>query len=224
MAERLADRRRYKRYEVEGIQGNIRKFSDLNVTNVSIGGIAIETINRLDIDKEYTFKIEDKNSFINIKGCSVWSVLSQAEDKATGNLIPIYMTGIKFMDILNERVNMLMNFIEENRMATSERRLRGTRFKVTTSENVKICYPYRYDVKRISLSGMEMMTEQPLTPGSQHEMELILNKKVLNINGRITNCKEVSSRKFVRYKVGIAFIEVTDTDRQTLKSFLDPLK
>lgn len=224
MAKRLVERRKHKRYNVEGVQVSIHSLSDLNVTNISIGGMAIETASRLDIDREYTFRIKDRDAFINLKGCSIWSFLGQTEEENTGNLIPIYKTGMKFTDLLNGRANTLLNFIEENKMSTSERRLRGTRFKVANSENIKICYPYKYDVRKISFSGMEMEAEQPFTPGSRQDMELTLDNKILQVRGRITHCKEIPSRNFVRYKMGIEFVEISDKERELLRSFLSSLQ
>jgi len=220
MAESLTERRKHKRYSVERVQGSIHSLSDLNVTDISIGGMAIETAGRLDINREYTFKIKDKDALINLKGCSVWSFLGQIEEKSTGSLIPVYRTGVKFTDLLNGRANILLNFIEDNKMSTSERRLRGTRFKVANSENIKICYPYKYNVRKISFSGMEMEAEQPLTPGTRQDMELVLDNKVLNVKGRVIHCKEVPSRNFVRYKMGIEFVEISDKDSEVLGSFL----
>ncbi len=224
MAEKLAERRKHKRHNVEGVQGSIHSLSDLNLTDISIGGMAIETAGRLDIDREYTFRVRDKDASINLKGCSVWSFLGQTEEKGTGSLIPIYRTGIKFTDLLDERANIVLNFIEENKMSTSERRLRGIRFKVANSENIKICYPYKYNVRKISFSGMEMEALQPFTPGSSQDMELLLDNKVLNVRGRIIHCKEISSRNSVRYRMGIEFVEISDKEMEILGSFLSNLQ
>ncbi|MFH1703353.1 MAG: PilZ domain-containing protein [Nitrospirota bacterium] len=224
MAEKLTERRKHKRNNVEEVYGSIYSLSDLNLTDISIGGMAIETVGRLDIDREYTFRVRDKDASINLKGCSVWSFLGQTEEKSTGSLIPLYRTGIKFTDLLDERANIVLNFIEENKMSTSERRLRGIRFKVANSENIKICYPYKYNVRKISFSGMEMEAEQPFTPGSRQDMELLLDNKVLNVRGRIIHCKEISSRNSVRYKMGIEFVEISDKESELLRSFLSNLQ
>jgi hypothetical protein len=113
-----------------------------------------------------------------------------------------------------------LNFIEENKLSTSERRLRGIRFKVANSENIKICYPFKYDVNKISFSGMEMEGEKPFTPGTNQDMGLVLDNKVLNVRGRIVHCKEVPSGNFVKYKMGVEFIEMSDKDGEILGSFL----
>ena len=220
MADRLAEKRKHKRYNVEGVQGSVYSMSDLDLTDISIGGMAIETTGRLDIDREYTFRVKDKNASISLKGCSVWSFLGQIEEKGTRSLIPIYRTGIKFTDLLDERANILLNFIDENKMSTSERRLRGIRFKVANSENIKICYPYKYDVKKISFSGMEMEAEKPFTPGTREDMEIVFDNKALNVKGRIVHCKEIPVRNFVKYKMGVEFVEISDKDKEVLGSFL----
>ncbi|NWF52292.1 MAG: hypothetical protein HXY47_04340, partial [Nitrospirae bacterium] len=57
MADSLEERRKYKRYNVEGMQGYLYMLSELVIKNISIGGMAIETEKRLDIEREYSFKI-----------------------------------------------------------------------------------------------------------------------------------------------------------------------
>jgi hypothetical protein len=224
MTDSLAERRKHKRYKVEGLQGYLYILSDLVITNISIGGMAIETEKRLDIDREYIFRIRNGGAFTSIKGRSVWSFLGQVEEKHTGNLIPIYKTGIMFTDLLDSRGETVLNFIDKNKMSTSERRLRGTRFKVIDSENIKICYPCKYDVKGISLSGMEMETEHPISADTSHDLELIFDSRKLNLKGRVIHCKEVSTLNTVRYKIGVEFIGVLDKDIKILKSFLQTLK
>jgi hypothetical protein len=82
MAEELAERRKHKRYNAEEVYGSIYSLSDLNVTDISIGGMAIETAGRLDIDREYSFRVRDKDASINLKGCSVWPLTDR--EKSTG--------------------------------------------------------------------------------------------------------------------------------------------
>lgn len=224
MSENLIERRKHKRYNVEGIKGYLYILSDLVITNISIGGMAIETEKRLDIDREYTFKVKDGGSSISLKGRSVWSFLGQAEEKDTGNLIPVYKTGIMFTDLIDSRVETLLSFIDENKTITSERRLRGTRFRVTNSENVKIFYPCGYDVRKISLSGMEMEAEQPFTPGTVQNIELTFDSNIINLKGRVIHCKEITSVNTVRYKMGVAFVEIPDKEKKFLKSFLKTCK
>jgi hypothetical protein len=224
MADRSAERRSHKRYNVEGVCGNVHYLSDLNIINISIDGAAIETTKRLDVNREYRFKIDYKGTPLCVRGLVVWSQLIHSEKKESGELIPIYRAGVKFVDIMDKRANTLMSFIEDNKVRTTERRLGGVRCKIATPQNIKIGYPYGYDVKMISLSGMEIETEHPLDPASMHDMELVLNEKVLNIIGRITNCVEVASENLTKYSMGVEFVEISDEEKKLVKLFLDTLE
>ncbi len=50
-----------------------------------------------------------------MKGKVVWAILVSKVDKNTGAITPVYRAGIRFTDTLNEKANMLIKFIEENR-------------------------------------------------------------------------------------------------------------
>jgi c-di-GMP-binding flagellar brake protein YcgR len=223
MIDGLGERRKHKRYDVEGVRGNVHYLSDLNIMNISVDGAAIETTKRLEVNREYRFKIDYKGTPLCVKGLVVWSQLIYSEKKQSGELIPVYRSGVKFIDIMDKKANTLLSFIEENKMKTSERRLGGVRCKITAPQHIKVGYPYGYDVKKISLSGMEIETEHPFDPASMHNMELLLNEKVLNITGRIINCVEGPSENFTKYSMGVEFVEISEEDRVVLESFLDTL-
>jgi hypothetical protein len=217
------EKRRQKRYPVTGLQGNVLYPSDLEVLNISIDGAAIEMSKRLDLNREYTLRIKYKDTILNLKGRVVWSILSYREDKDSKEIIPVYRAGIRFTDTLHEKTNILLNFIDENKIRTFEKRLAGVRFNIATSENIKIDYPYKYNVEMISLSGMLVETEYPFELNSRFNMQLFLNGNVLNIIGRIVNCAGIESESGTKYEVGIEFIEMPDSDRRLLKDFLDTL-
>jgi len=218
------DKRRHKRYPVEGIHGNVLYPSDLQILNISIDGAAIETTKRLDLNREYTLRIKYKGAILNLKGRVVWSILGYRENKDSNEIIPVYRAGVRFVDIMSEKANILLKFIDDNKVKTFEKRLTGVRFNIATSENVKIDYPYKYDVEKLSLSGMLIQTECPLELDSRFNMQLFLNGEALNITGRIVNCNEIKSESGIKYEVGIEFTEMSDSDRKQLSDFLDTLK
>jgi hypothetical protein len=222
MAGRYVERRRHKRYQVEGVSGNVHYLSDLNIVNISLDGAAIETTKRLEVNREYRFKIDYKGTPLCVKGSVVWSQLIHSDKKETGELIPVYRSGVKFIDIMDKKANTLLSFIEENKERTSERRLGGVRCKVASPQNIKVGFPYGYEVKMISLSGMEIETEHPLAPGSLHDMELSLNGEVLNITGKIITCTEIASENIIKYSMGVEFVEISD--KEMLKHFLNTLE
>ena len=216
------ERRRHKRHSVDGVRGNVCYLADLKIINISVDGAAIETMKRLDVNREYSFKIDYKDTPLSVKGLVVWSQLIQAEKTETGDVIPIYRSGLKFLDTLDEKTITLMSFIEDTKVRTPERRL-GVRCKITSPQNIKVGFPYEYVVKKISLSGMEIETEHPLDPGSTHDMEIVLDEEVLNLTGRIVTCVEVSSGNAEKYHMGVEFIEISDINKESLNRFINAL-
>ncbi|OGW54298.1 MAG: hypothetical protein A2Y81_07795 [Nitrospirae bacterium RBG_13_43_8] len=218
------EKRRNKRYNAAGVRGNVRFLADLKLVNISIDGAAIETSKRLDLNREYKFMIDYKGTPLEARGLVVWSQLVQAEKTKEGDVVPIYRSGVKFLDILDEKTIGLMNFIDDNRVRTPERRLGGVRCKIATHQNITVGHPYEYLVKKISLSGMEIETEHALDPESRHEMELTLDDKVLTITGRVVTCAKVSSEKTVKYDMGVEFLEMPADVRALLSHFIYTLE
>src|SRR4030043_1964313 len=224
MPKRKKEERRHKRYIVDGIQGNVLYPADLEILNISIEGAAIETTKWLDLNREYTLKVKSKDIVLNLRGRIVWAVLTSKEKKGSGEVIPVYRAGVRFTDTLSEKTTRLINFIEENKIRTLEKRLVGVRFKIANTQNVQIDYPYKYEVKKMSLSGMLVETEYALDLNSNYDMELFLNENVLNILGRVAYCEKFDSNDVIKYNIGMEFVGMSDNDRGILKEFLTTLE
>ena len=224
MKEGFVERRRCKRHAVKGIRGNVRFLTDLKLIDISVSGAAIETKKRLDVNREYNFKIDHKGIPLNVKGLVVWSLLIRSDKTEAGDLVPIYRSGVKFIDSLDEKTTALVSFIEEGKVRTLDRRVGGVRCKITTPQNIKVGYPCEYVVKKISLSGMEIETEHPIDSALRHEMKLILNEEVLTLTGRVVTRTEVPSENGTKYHMGVEFIEISDKDEELLRHFLDTLR
>ena len=126
---------------------------------------------------------------------------------------------------LNKKVKqVVMDYIEENRIKTLGKRLGGVRFKIAQTDNIKIDLPYRYAVKKISLSGMLAETEYALEIDSHHDIELFLNEHMVKIVGRVANCEPIRLHDITKYDIGIEFIKISDNDSEILKSYLDTLE
>jgi hypothetical protein len=224
MKEKDGNQRRNKRHVVEGIEGNVLYTSDIEVLNLSIDGAAIETTKRLELNRTYTFKMKYHDSFISLKGCVVWAMLVSKLDKNTGAVSPVYRAGIRFADTLSEKANMLLEFIEDNRIKKRENRLGGVRFNIFSKEHMKVDLPHEYKVIKISLSGMLVETEFSLVIESRYNIELFINNHNLKIVGRVVYSKEVVVDNAVKYDIGIEFFEISEDDERILQEFLDTLE
>jgi hypothetical protein len=220
MSFREKERRKHKRFIVNGIHGNVLFPSDMEILNISMDGAAIETTKRLDINREYTFKIKCKNAVLNLRGLVVWSILTYRERKGSKEIIPLYRGGIRFTDALNEKADLLLKFIEENKIRKLEKRLSGVRFKIAAPENIELDYTCKYEVKMMSLSGMLIEIENPLDLNSRYDIELFINENVLKVEGRVANCTEIKTESGAVYDIGIEFVKLPDNDKELLKKFL----
>ncbi|MBM4128928.1 MAG: PilZ domain-containing protein [Nitrospira sp.] len=224
MTEGFAERRRHKRFIVNGVSGNVFYPSDLNVINISMGGAAIETTKSLEVNREYPFKIFFNGATLNLKANVVWSILTHSEKVGSGEVIPVYTVGLEFTNVFSDEARLLHKFISKNAIKKSERRLKGIRWVFPTSDSFQMEYHYRYDVKKISLSGMFIEFERPLSTDNIYNMQLLIDENVLNFVGRVANCIEIESEKSIRYGIGIEFKEMSEKDRGVLKSFIDTLE
>jgi hypothetical protein len=222
MAEN-SENRRHPRYIVEDIHGNVLYTSDIEVLNISVDGAAIETPRRLEVNREYTFRINCKDISLNLKGNVVWALLTTRSKKDTQASVPVYRAGIKFTDVLSEKAKALLKYIEENREKRTGTRLGGIRFNIANAKNITIGLPRKYSVKKISLSGMLVEAEYPLSLDDQYDIELFLNGSAIAIVGRIAYCRKIDAH-LSQYDIGIEFVTLTDSDREVLQHFLGTLE
>jgi hypothetical protein len=221
MAEN-SENRRHPRYIVEDIQGNVLYTSDIEVLNISVDGAAIETARRLEVNREYSFRINYKDISLNLKGSVVWALLTSRSKKDTQFSVPIYRAGIKFTDVLSEKAEALLKFIEENKEKKAGTRLGGIRFTIANAKNITVDVARKYSVKKISLSGMLVEAEYPLSLDDQYDIELFLNGDAIAIVGRIAYCRKIDAHRS-KYDIGIAFVTLTDSDKELLQHFLGTL-
>ncbi len=222
MFDHKEDKRRHKRSKVEGLYGNMLSSADFNIVNISIDGAAIETTKRLNIDRKYALKIMHQEKVLNLRGVVVWSVLSHTETKATGEVVPVYKAGIKFTNVLNDKSSDLLKFIYQNKTDAGEKRLL-VRFWIKKVDNAVLDYPCEYNIKRISLSGMLIETEDFFVADYKCDLEIFLNKRIILVAGRVVNCKELMREDAVKYEIGMEFLKMSSEDRNFLKQFLDSL-
>ncbi|MBI4823863.1 MAG: PilZ domain-containing protein [Nitrospirae bacterium] len=215
----MDDKRRHKRFTVEGIHGNMLFISDIHIINISLGGAAIETSRRLRIGTEYTIKLDDKGRSISFKGLVVWAVLKEGKKSAHGEVIPVYRAGIEFRTIVSEKLEELVTFIDGHKKA-DEGRLKGLRFKIHGPERAVLDYIYSYTVKKLSLGGMLIESSDEFKLDETYSMEIFLpHDKAIRFSGRIAHC-QLAEGLPIHYDIGIEFTELKEEDKSSLEEFI----
>lgn len=218
------NKRKYERFSVSGLSGNTLFASDVKIHNISLGGMAVETERRLTIGREYALKLKDGERTVVIKGVIVWSIISDIKMSPNGDSVPVYQAGVQFTNVLSENAQALVDFLERHKTG-AESRLGGVRFRIDP-DNAKatLDVPFGYTVKKISLSGMLIETEQQFNIDDRFEMELTLpTGGSFKFAGRVASNNAVKGEKASMYNVGIEFSDMTEENRKSLKEFVEGL-
>lgn len=221
----MEERRRYPRITVEGISGRMFSAEKAKVLNISLGGMAIEISKRLEINREYSIKLESKDDRFEFRGRVVWASLVGSLRGHEEDILPVYQAGLKFVDLFDEKAQKLIEFIEKHRAGDSkfEDRIEGLRFKVKSLEGVIIDYPRNYKVKIISLGGMLIELPEAFEINKVFPMEIIFPDGMkIELRGRVASCLPNEKNKNI-YDVGIEFIDMKPEDKNKLKELLTSL-
>jgi c-di-GMP-binding flagellar brake protein YcgR len=228
----MQERRKHKRYrtEVMEINGKMMLAKSVKILDISIGGVSFQTEKYLNVGSEYTLKLEGRGKVLNVKGFVVWSILSGSLADSEGNIVPIYKAGMKFVDVSEEKIDEIVNFIEDHKKDVDKQvdlyKPSGNRLFVRIfiedPEKATLNYQGSYKVKNISLGGMLMASEHLLGIESKLPMEMILNEELsIKFLGRIINCILVKEKDTEQYDIRVEFIEMSEKDKEILITFLN---
>jgi len=96
----ILEKRRHKRFRLDLIEinGTLNLANNIEIIDISFGGVAIKVDRRLNIGKEYVFKLGDKGNRIDVKGIVVRCKLSGFEEKYNRDRVSIYTAGMRFLE------------------------------------------------------------------------------------------------------------------------------
>jgi hypothetical protein len=219
----MEDKRRHKRYSVNGLQGDIFNPSEMSVINMNMRGIGVETTKKLEPSGECLIRILCKDTEWDFRGRMVWTLPVKKETKDAGAAVHVYRAGIRFTDLTEEKTECIIRHINGERSTMIERRLSGMRFEVANPGNFKIYLPSKFVIRNISLSGMLIETEDHMARNSHCDMRLPLNGRALNISGRVVHLSNGAPKPHPHQVMGVEFVNVADEDRSALAHFIETL-
>jgi len=226
------EKRRYKRYalDIYDIHGEMLFAKELKILDISIGGISLKTDKRINIDREYTLKIIANDQTLILKGKVMWSLLSENQEGAHGDIIPIYTAGLTFTDVSNEKMEEIIHFIEDHKREKDRQKdiheLSGlrlfTRFQIEAPEETTTLHCYEScEVKKLSLGGMLIESEHPIEIENKVFMELTFPQdKTITFHGRVASSLLIANTVPESYDIGVEFLEMSERDREILAEFI----
>lgn len=217
------NKRRHARFLVEGVQGRMVFASQVDILNLSMGGVAIKADRRLNIGGEYTLKLELAGEAVEIKGVVVWSVMSGAHKAGDADTVPEYSAGLRFRDIFTERVLKLMAFIDRHKVF-EEHRVGGIRFRIDAPGKALLDSPEEYRVRLISRSGMLIETHHDLELERVYPMEVSpAGMEPIRFAGRVASAVALGTDTPQRCEFGIEFLSLPPEDDERLQAFIQEL-
>ena len=230
----MEDTRRYKRYKMDNtnVHGTIIFASYVKINDISVGGMSLTTEKRLTIGNEYALKIQGKDTQVTVKGKVMWSLLSESIVGSSGDVIPIFKTGIKFADLSTDQENEIIKFVETHKKEPNEKidvyslssnRL-FVRFRLKEADQATIQEQDDYRVINISRSGFLIESKQALRLEDKINMQMTLpDNKIISFLGRIVTCTMIKSVESESYEIGMEFIDIAEKDGEALKNFISSL-
>jgi hypothetical protein len=230
----VQEKRRYKRFKVEvkGIKGEMMLAKDVEIIDISVGGILLKSDKRLNPGNEHVIKLKHKDKVVSVRSRVVWSLLSGSHKNLLGELSLIYTAGMQFINVPNEIINEIAHFIEEYKeeedktlsiYISSEHRL-YVRYHIATSEKATLDFNESCKVKQISLSGMLIEGEHAQEIEDRLQMQIFLSEdKPINLLGRVASCLLISDEGPNHFDIGIEFLEMSTQDEVILKAFVNSL-
>lgn len=214
------EKRRHRRYNVEGVRGSLRLSMDATILNLSVDGMALETNSWLSVGRKYSFKLRrDGGEGILLLGEVVWCNLVRTTRDDRGETLPVYRAGIKFDDVLSETAREVRSFIEQNAVVRLDSTRLFGRFRIP-EKGADVALEQDFEVRKISFSGM--LIEADLVPDleSRFRVEIQSESKPVAVAVRVAHVKELDNPEGLRAEIGVEFLDLTDEARNALATLL----
>jgi hypothetical protein len=217
--------RRHTRYDVEGVDGTFLFNLEIDVKNLSVAGMAVQTTRSLSVGRRYVFTISKGDEEIRLAGRVAWCVLGGTRKTAEAESTPLYNAGIQFLDVLTSEAKGLMHLIEENAVLDLDKRIFG-RFRLGAGTAVSVDAALEFEIRRISMSGMlaevqgdagKIATLEEVFP-----IEIAIGGGTFAASGRVAYVNRLPGRTGDdgRVELGVEFNDVTADSRKLLEEFI----
>lgn len=213
------EQRRHKRYEVLDVRGSMAQNLEGELLNMSLTGLAVATRSLLKVGGKCRIRLAHRDLRLGLPAQIQWCRLVHTERTPTGELVPVYHSGLDFREALDGNTRELLTLIESCIVVEMERRLVG-RFKVDLEEPVRLRTSYEFEVRRISLSGMKIETGFVPEVGAEHDLEIRSDGTLIEARGRIAHVQEIPGDE-ERSVVGVELMGLSAESRRALEALIE---
>lgn len=199
------EKRRFKRYDVAGIDGTLVLNFAARVLDLSLTGLRLSTNVALRSGTRYALRVRSATDDheLRFEATVRWCRLVGTESNAGGEVLAVYHAGLDFRDQLDQQARALLSFIEAHVVVELERRIAG-RFTVETDTVLEIGARGDFVARRLSRTGMLIETELVPERGARLELEVRHERHPWRAIARVAHIVERGERT----ELGIEFLEL----------------
>lgn len=215
-------KRRHARYQVSDVRGSLLFRTQVEVLNVSVSGLAIQTTERLQLGRTYTIRLAGGGEEIDVTGTIRWCHLARSRPKPNGEPEPVYEAGLALHGVLSGKGQELVGFLEQHVVLSPHQRLTG-RFESVTLAPADLEARYDFEVLKLSLSGMLVRTQLEPALDASYTIELGLGEGegAVRVTGRIAYVqRDPAALNGPMTQLGLEFVDATEGTRSALSQFI----
>ncbi|MBZ0111180.1 MAG: PilZ domain-containing protein [Thermoanaerobaculia bacterium] len=209
-------RRRHRRFRVDHIPGSLAFSTEVEIANLSLSGMAVTTSVPLPAGKKFAVRIGDADLGLEFQGVVCWSRVSESS-LLTPNLPSSYRSGLAFFDILTDRAQGLLQFMEQNIEIALDHQLFG-RLELGGEARANLETDFRFEVTTLSAGGLCARISHPLAAGDEFEVELNLEGTPFSTLGRVAAFEAADDE--AAYDLGMEFLDTEPEQMEVLSGYL----
>ncbi len=218
---RGGERRAYPRHEVTGVRGSFLFTTGARVVNLSADGLALESSHALRVGRTYRLQLAHGERDLDLEGTVVWCSLVRTRGGERGEVQPVYHAGVRFDELLGARADGLADFIKGHAVVSLEKRLSG-RFRLRSGGAAAVDHRARFEVHKLSRSGMLIEADVVPDPDGTLEVEMRLASGLFTGQARIVHVRRLETQEGAsRAEIGLEFGELDEGPAAALAAFLD---
>lgn len=223
----MLDKRHYKRFTVEGmdVHAKTRFATEVDILDLSLGGACFKSKRRLIIGGNYTIKFDWKDNPLTLKGLLVWEKIGGIKKLNNGDTVPIYVSGIQFDNILSEKAESLMDYIDSF-LSAKKSRMKGLGLSIRIGDETVLSYTDGDRVKVLNKHGILVEAERALDIDTMAELWLSLpdEDEPIGLTGRVLSCIELPNTEPTLYDIGIELLDMSEEHKEKIHGFTNHME
>lgn len=213
-------KRLFSRFRVEGLRGYLRVPIAVEVLDLSLGGVALESRDYLQFGRHYNLDLEDGDRVLSMVGTVAWCRLMRTERNQVGEVEPVYHAGLRFSVKSESHFVALWDVLRAHASADPDERV-FQRFTEGLPRTARLDSKYAFSVAKLSLSGMLIETDFVPDLEARLEIRMHLEAQLLATLGRIASVPSLGRRSAGELtQVGIEFCDLSQARLGVLQRYL----